>query len=427
MPVAIGAVCVLPILFAPAQKVVADDVTPAGYDEVSKDDVLRWLDQLDGRKASDRRGAERALIEAGPDALRFLPESRSNFSIEASERLARVRAALMAKKTTTQSKAVRIKFSGSMTLEEALEVISRETQIEFEHSADSSLPIQATSAPLSFWNALDLVLDQANLDVNHYGGDRETISLVPRAEARRRRVDSAAYAGVYRIEPTSVSARRVFNDGQQSGLNLSMELCWQPGMTPIGLTIPVDQLSGKLDDGSRLQPQTTQRTIDIAANRDIQFSEFYLPLELPAGNPTKIERISGTIDSMLPGKTHDFELPLTKIGSEKTVDSMTVKLERVQPNGGIYEVRFNVEVKDASEAMESHRQWLFQNTVYVIDRDGNRIENLGYELYRRSESGVGMGYLFDIDDLVDAKLIYSSPTSIVRSRVDFVLQDIALP
>ncbi|MCC9603662.1 hypothetical protein LOC67_24195 [Stieleria sp. JC731] len=333
----------------------------------------------------------------------------------------------MARKTKVQAKAIRIKLGNVKTLGDALEAISRETSVEFEHSTDESAPIQATAAPLSFWNAVDIVLDQANLDVNHYGGTDDTIALVPRDESRRSRVDSAGYSGVYRIEPMSASARRVFNDGQQSGLNLSMELSWQPGMTPIGITIPVDQLSGKLDDGQTLKPQTTQRTIDIPANREIKFSEFYLPFELPAGNPNKIETLSGTIESLLPGKVHDFELPLNDIGQAQTVDSMTVKLERVQPNGGIYEVRFSVEVEDANEAMDSHRQWLFQNRVYVIDANGNRSENLGYELYRRSESGVGLGYLFEIESLEDAKLVYQSPTSVIRNSVDFIVHDIALP
>ncbi|MCS7467510.1 hypothetical protein NZK35_12730 [Stieleria sp. ICT_E10.1] len=399
-----------------------DDTPP-----VSKTDVLEWVDQLDARKASDRSAAEKALIEAGADALPYLPESRPEFSIEASERLSRVKAALMTLKAETQSKAIRIRLGDATTLGEALEVISRESEIEFEHSADESLPIQSSNAPLSFWHAVDLVLDQTNLDINHYGGDRETLQLVPRQETRQSRVDSAAYSGVYRIEPTAVSARRVFNQPGQSGLNLSMEITWQPGLTPIGLTIPVAQLSGKLDDGQSLKPQTTENTIDIAANSELAFSEFYLPLELPTESPTRIESLRGTIQSLLPGKRHSFELPLTEVGNNQTVDAMTVELERVQRNGALYEIRFSVELQDADRALESHRQWIFQNPVYVRDAEGNRVENLGYELYRQTESGVGMGYLFEIDKLEGAKLVYESPTSVVRNEVDFVLHDIMLP
>lgn len=394
---------------------------------VTKTDVLEWIDQLDARKASVRSAAEKALIAAGLDALQYLPESPAGFSIEATERLSQVKTALMALRAKSESKSIRIQLGDAKTLGDALEVISRESQIEFEHSADESLPIESSNAPLSFWHAVDLVLDQCDLDINHYGGDRETIQLVPRQEHRQSRVDSAAYSGVYRIEPMSISARRVFSQPGQSGLNLSMEITWQPGLTPIGLTIPVDQLSGELDDGQSLKPQTTEKTIDVAANSEMGFSEFYLPLELPTDSPTKIESLRGTIQSLLPGKRHEFELPLTEVGCEKTIDSMTVRLDGVQPNGELYEIRFVVELKAADQALESHRQWIFQNPVFVRDAEGNRIENLGYELYRQTESSVGMGYLFEIDSLENAKLVYESPTSVVRNKIDFVLQDITLP
>ena len=333
----------------------------------------------------------------------------------------------MGLKAKSQSEAIRIRLGDAKTLGEALEEISRQSEIEFEHSADDSLPFQASNAPLSFWHALDLVLDQTNLDVNQYGGDRETMQLIPRQESRQSRVNSAAYSGVYRLEPMSVSARRVFNATDQNSLNLSMEITWQPGLTPIGLTIPINKISGKLDDGNEIQAQTSENTIDIAANNQLGFSEFYLPLELPVESPAKIESLRGTIESILPGKRHEFELALKDPGSQETVDSMTVRLDRVQPNGPLYEVRFVVELADADRALESHRQWIFQNPVYVKTGDGQRIDNLGYELFRQTESSVGMGYLFEIEDISKASLIYESPTSVVRNKVDFLLHDIPLP
>lgn len=394
---------------------------------VTRDQALRLINQLDANKASDRSAAEKALIAAGPDVLDYLPESPVGFSIEAMERLDRVRQAVTAMKAKRQSEAIRIRLGGTKFLGEALEAISRESGIEFQHNADASLPIQASAAPLSFWNAVDLVLDQASLDINHYQGDRETIVLVPRNESRQSRVNAAAYSGVYRIEPLSVSARRVFNQPQQNGLNVSMDISWQPGITPIGLSIPVAELSGKLDDGQALQPQTTENTIDIPTNSELAFSEFFLPLQLPTGSPNKIESLRGTIESLLPGKQHNFELDLTDSGASKTVEAVTVRLERVQPNGDLYEIRFSVEIRNADRALESHRQWIFQNPVYVLDAQGNRVENLGYELFRKTESNVGLGYLFEIDRIEGAKLVYQTPTSVVKNTVNFVLHDIPLP
>lgn len=409
----------------------ADDTATVGdqadRSPVSKSDVLEWVDQLDGNKLSERKAAEKSLIDAGPQALEFLPEKKIGFSIEATERLARVKVALTALKAQSQSSAMKIRLGNATTLGEALEIISRESNIEFEHNADESIPFQSAGAPLSFWHAVDLVLDQTELDVNHYGGDRDTLQLIARQEGRQSRVDSAAYSGVYRIEPVSVSSRRVFNQPGQSGMNLSMEITWQPGMTPIGLTIPVDQLSGKLDDGRSVKPQETEGTIDIAANSELAFSEFYLPLQLPVDRPSRIESLRGTIESLLPGKRHDFELSLEDSGVEETVDSMTVRLEQVQPNGDLYQVRFAVELDAADRALESHRQWIFQNPVYVRSKSGDRVDHLGYELYRETEDSIGIAYFFELPGPQGATLVYQSPTSVVKNKVDFVIQDIQLP
>ena len=418
---------ILPIVLMVGVVQGQTEESPDAPKAVSKSDVLEWVDQLDADKLRLRKAAERSLIEAGADALQYLPEKRAGFSIEATERLARVRAALVALKAKTESKAIRIQFGDAATLGEALEVISRESGVEFDHMADESLAFQPPATPLSFWHAVDVVLDQTSLDVNPYGGDGETLALVARAEGRQSRVDSAAYSGVYRLEPTSISSRRVYNSAEQNGLNLSMQITWQPGMTPIGLTIPVPEIGGKYDDQGTLRPQSTQDTIEIATNNEMAFSEFFLPLELPLDRPKDIATLQGTIQSLLPGKQHDFEFDMTKPGSKETVDSMTVELEQVSRNGDLFEVRIAIDLEDADRALESHRQWIFQNEVRVTDKDGVNRDQLGYELYRQTESSVGLAYFFDIESLDGAKLVYRSPTSVTKNTVEFVLQDIALP
>jgi hypothetical protein len=393
-----------------------------------KNDVLEWVDQLDAPSLSKRKLAEKRLIEAGPDALEFLPSEKVGVSIEAKERLARVRKALMSSKTQKQSSAITIRMNDVENLGEALESISRDSGVEFEHNADEFQAIDSVATPLSFWHALDLVLDQANLDINFYGGDRGVLALEPRAEGRPSRVDSAAYAGVYRIEPTSVNSRRVLNQPSQSGMNVAMEISWEPRMTPIGLTIPIDQLAGKLDDKSDVEPQESGEKIDIATNADLAFSEFYLPLELPPGRPGTIKSLSGSIKAMLPGKTHTFELPLKDANPKKTIDALTVQVEEIRKNGPLHEIRVGLQLVDPDRSLESHRHWIFENPLYVKLKDGSRAEHLGYEAYRQAKDGVGIGYLFELgDSYEEATLIYESPTAVVNNEVDFVIQDIKLP
>ncbi|TWU36119.1 hypothetical protein [Novipirellula artificiosorum] len=393
-----------------------------------KNDVLEWIDQLDSPSVSKRAAAEQALIEAGPEALPFLPETKQGMSIEASERLARVRSSLRSTRAETNSDAITVRLDGASTLGDALEAISRDSGIEFEYPGDQSIPIEAVATPLSFWHAVDYVLDQADLDINFYGGDRDTLQLQKREEDRPSRVDSAAYTGVYRIEPTSVTSRRVLNHPNLSALNISMEISWEPRLTPIGMSIPVTQLRGKLDDGAMLKPQESGETIDIATHSDISFSEFYLPMQLPAGQPESIESLSGVIHALLPGQRQTFELPLSDSAANKKIDAMEVKVESIRKNGPLHEIRIAVTLEEAGRSLESHRQWIFENKAFVRRPDGSHAEHLGYEVFRQSTDGAGIGYLFDLGDSArESIFVYESPTAVAESEVSFVLQDIPLP
>lgn len=397
---------------------------------VDQEDVLDWVDELDASSLATRKAAERALIAAGPDVLRWLPASVPGVSIEAAERLSRVRDTLKSIRTEREAStdSVRIRLDKVANLGEALEAISRDSGVEFEHNADESLAVSPVLAPLPFWHSVDLVLDQTNLDINFYGGDGETLQLVGRQPQRPSRVDSAGYTGVYRIEVTSVTSRRSMKQPELSGLNISVEIAWEPRLTPIGLTIPVPQLSAKLDDGTMLEPQRSSETIDVATNSDLAFSEFFLPLQLPAGQPSKIESLSGVIRALLPGRQQQFELELAEPNATQSIDAMTVRIEDVRKNGPLHEIRVGIDLRDANRSLESHRHWIFENRVYVQRKDGSQAEHLGYEVYRQTEAGVGIGYLFDLGDSVqESTFHYQSPTAVVINEVPFVIQDIPLP
>lgn len=393
-------------------------------------DVLEWVDELDSPTLRVRKDAERSLIASGPAALEYLPSEDAVISIEKAERLGRVRKALKAEraKADVDTKSTRIKLDKVTNLGDALAEISLASGIQFEHDADPSMPVNPVAAPLAFWHAVDIVLDQANLDVNFYGGDSETLRLDPRSDKRPSRVDSAAYVGVYRLEPTSVASRRNLRQAELNSLNVAVEVSWEPRLTPIGLTVPVGQISGKLDDGAVLKPQASSRDIPIATNTALAFSEVYFPLQLPAGRPSKITSLSGVINALLPGEKKSFEIPLNKVNGKQKIDAMTVQLESVRVDGSLTEIRVAVELDNAGRALESHYSWILENKAYVRLKDGTKAEVFGFERYRATETGVGMAYRFDLgDDADESTFVYRSATSIVPNEVSFVIQDIPLP
>jgi hypothetical protein len=121
-------------------------------------------------------------------------------------------------------------------------------------------------------------------------------------------------------------------------------------------------------------------------------------------------------------------LDLAEPNATQRIDAMTVQVEQVRRNGPLHEVRVSIELEDANRSLESHRHWIFENPVYITREDGSRADHLGFEVFRQTKTGVGVGYLFDLGDSVGkSKLIYESPTAVVNNEVEFVIQDILLP
>ena len=211
-------------------------------------------------------------------------------------------------------------------------------------------------------------------------------------------------------------------------MSVELEVAWKPDSHPVGISLPFAHLLAKLDDGATIDSPEPDGAIDIAPSDEVATTTIQIPLNLPAGRPTKIVSLSGKIISMLPGEIKQFDFPLKIASQTQTADFVTVKLEDVRKNGPLHEVRLGVEYKSPGKAMESHRGWLLGNEVYVSMPDGSRQDHLGYELYRHNETGVGIGYLFDIGDTPgEAKLVYKTPTAVVENEIDFVIQDIQMP
>lgn len=392
--------------------------------------VERLVEQLDAPQAGRRAAAEQQLIELGEPIRGLLPADSDDLPPEIRQRLKRVRQRLVAGPPTPEAPPASddVRLAGARTLGAAIEALSRDARVEFDQPLPEDTPVTPYDAPLPFWHALDHVLDQADLDIDYYGGDANTLRLRPRRENRPSRVDSAAYAGIYRLEPTIVTSQRVLRQSELSGLSVEVELAWKPGVTPIGVSLPMDQLTAAFDDGQSVRAQGEFGSLEVATGREIPSAELRLPMQLPAGQPSKITSLSGRIHSMLPGPMHRFEFPLRTISVSEATGSVTVRLEDVRKNGELHEVRLGVEFASPGTAMDSHRGFLLDNEAFVLRGDGTRIEHLGYQLYRQTNSGIGIGYLFDLGPAIaDETFVYETPTAVVKNEIDFIIDDIALP
>lgn len=400
-------------------------------DAPQRAEVERLVEQLEATQSAQRRAAERALIELGEPIRQWLPEDDQSLDAELRQRLQRVRQQLRAVPDEPELPLDGgvVRLGGAETLEAALAAITRDTGVEFSPPGEADTAITPLDTPLPFWQALDYVLDQADLEIDYYGGDRQSLRLRASDPQRSPRVDAAAYAGVFRLEPTIVTSRRVLRREQLSGLSVEIELAWMPGLTPIGVTLPLDSLQATFEDGQQVPARGDQTgSIEVATGRQIPMATLQLPLQLPASQPGDISSLAGRLQAMLPGATKRFEFPLKLASVTERADDVTVTFEAVRRSGELHEVRLGVEFGSPRDAMASHRMFLMDNEVFVTSEDGRRREHLGYQLYRQSRDGIGIGYLFDVgESLHGMTLHYETPTSVVQVDVEFLIDDIRMP
>ncbi|MEM6692406.1 MAG: hypothetical protein AAF664_23445 [Planctomycetota bacterium] len=411
------------------QPVFSQDSKNGSSSETDGEEVEELVDQLDASSRKQRIEAQQLLLKMGPDILPSLPDGRG-MSIEASGRLEKLREMLVKAKArqAVLQRRTAVRLDDIETLDDALTAISFDSGIEFQYDGDRSVAVPPVGAPLSVWHAIDYVLDSTNLDVDPYGGMSGALALVQRQHGRPSRVDSAAYTGVYRLEPTLISSRRSLKDKSLSELHVNMEIAWPPNLTPIGLTIPVAELAAVTSDGEELRPQSNGQTIDIATSPSVPQSEFYLPFDLPPAGTPELKSVSGVIEALLPGKSENFELELGSPGSSQSIDAMTVTLESVRRRDGLVEVRLAVDLKNADRSLESHRHWIFENEVHIVDQAKQQSNYFSFEVFRQGPTGVGVAYLFDLPaDLKNYRLIYRSPVAVARDKASFLLGNVPLP
>jgi len=185
--------------------------------------VAQLVRQLDDDQWSRRENAEQALMQMGPDILQVLPDNLAGMSPEAEKRLQNVRTRLQVARGKEAVKASRVTLRGTMTLADALARLQKSTGngvVGYAEYGDRQVSVDLDQAP--FWEVLDRLLDQADLTVYPYDDDDTAVRLVQRDPNQVDRSGRAHYEGVFRIQPTYVSAARDLLNASIKGLRVRL-------------------------------------------------------------------------------------------------------------------------------------------------------------------------------------------------------------
>lgn len=398
-------------------------------------EVKRLVKQLDAESAEDREAAEKDLVGLGGEALAYLPRVGPKDSAELKNRLQRVREALEKVASEGFFKPSRVTLEGSMQLSVAVAAIEEQTgnSLVDMRQEESNPTIKLAIKDATFWEAVDQLCDAANLDIYPYSEEGNALPFVARPDGGAKRVDTARYAGLFRVEASSVETTRDLKQASQNSLRLLANIAWEPRIHPIVLEAPISAMSAVDENGTAIELDESQGPLEQDLEGVQQGTDLTFAFLLPPRETKKIASFKCKMTALAPGKIETFEFPnLNKARNEmKQKGQATVTIEQTRKLKDLFEVRLLVEYEKVSNALESHRGWVFGNPAYLIGPDGKRVENAGVESTVQDENSVGLSVKFVMEDFggdpAKCKFVYETPSSLIKVPVDIELKDIDLP
>jgi hypothetical protein len=401
-----------------------------------KDEVRRLVRQLDSDELAQRNAAEEALVQKGPAALELLPAATDRLSAEVRERLGRVRQKLQQAAVESSVKPSLITLDGdAMPLSKILAAMAEQSGNKIvdyrqqfgQPAGDPSLKVHFDKTP--FWQALDRVLDQANLTVYPFG-DEPGLNIVGRGVGQTLRAANAVYAGPFRFEPMRLDAQSDMRDLKASILRLTLEATWEPRLKPISITQRMADVEAVDDRLKQLKVASEDAEIEVPVEGLKSAVELTLPFVLPPREAKEIARVKGKITAAIPGRIEEFRFgDLTKAKNvEKRMAGVTVTLEQVRKNNETWEVFVRTRFDDAGEALASHRGWIFRNEAYLEGPDGKPIAYDTMETTLQTKNEVGVSYIFVLDKPPDnMKFVYKTPGAILGTKVEYEIRNLDIP
>lgn len=408
---------------------------PADTHPTSVAEVRRVVRRLDAAQLAEREAAERQLIELGPAILNDLPSPSAAVSAEVRQRLERVRLVLQRRQAESTAEPSRVTFQAQSTpVATVLSELARQScnpihavEQRLGRALDEKVSVDWTKT--LFWQALDETLDRAGLDVYPYGEQRG-LSIVARTVADYRRGARAVYCGPFRIEPTSIDARRNLRNPSSAALRLTLEVSWEPRIRPINIKQRLADLTAVDEKGQPLTAGGESGELEATIQPNDTAKEFQLSLPLPPRNVRQIASLKGRLTALLPGREEAFRFDdlVRAVNVEKRVAGATVVLEGMRRVDDGWEARVQVRFDRTAGALESYRGWIYLNEAWLEDPQGKRIRFRSQEATRQTETELGLAYSFQAPALLDGyHFVYRTPVSILSEGFDYELRAIELP
>jgi len=418
-----------------AEAVKAQEKSP-GVDLAAK--VKQLVRQLDAPQQAQREAAEKELVALGGEIVPLLPGISDRTPAEMKVRLARIRDAVTKVAVAATVKTALVSLSGEMPVSKAFDELTKQSgnalvdyrERRSQEQRDPMIKVDLKDVP--FWQALDTVLDAAELSLDNYDEETGALAYVARGEGMLPRVGRASYAGLFRLEPTRIEAVRDLRNTENRSLRLFLDATWEPRVQPIVLEQSLDEVSATDEAGNAVLIDGSEGKLEVPVESHNAGVELSIPFQAPGRSVKQLASIKGKMTALVLGKVESFEFADIdkQKASELARGGATVVVDSCRKNGDIYEVNMRVAFDKTSNALESHRGWIYNNECFMLDPKDNRIENVGVEATLLADNSVGLSYKFDLgDDVKPAKhtFVYKTAAAIIPVSVEFELKGIDLP
>lgn len=399
--------------------------------------VLLGRQGLGSDELAKREAAEKALVAIGPDVLAFLPTVNARTPAEEKNRINRIRNALAKAEIEAATKPAFVTLRGEMPISSALAKIKEQTGNKLvdyrerfnQEGADPKITVELDKAP--FWEALDTVLDAAGLTLYNYDEEKGSLAFTARGPNMPPRLGRGSYSGLFRLEPTKIEATRDLRNPAMHGVRLFVDAVWEPRVRPIVLEVPLAELSATDDRGNEIGIDRSEGTLEVPVEGSGAGVELEIPLTAPERTVKAIAALKGKLTAVVLGKVESFEFADVEKAKATELErgGATVVVESCRKNADVYDITMRVKFEKAANALESHRGWIYDNECYLLDGQGKRFNNDGFEATLLDVNEVGVSYKFNLEGEkpTNYKFVYKTPAAIVRIPVNFELKQIDLP
>ena len=427
---------------------------------VQATDVQPLLKALNAPTSAERAEAERALQALGPEVLPLLPDLNSpagkKLPPEVRLRLNRVKLALEKQKSADSLSASMVALKEAEPLDKVLEKIAAQTGNVLKSGLTEPptfTPAEGAS-PQPFWQMVDTLCDMLGLTLiprkGEDGTNRWCLVKSPRSTKRSgEQNEHVTYLDAFRLEPLKITSN-IQLDNERMASALLLELAWEPKLTPIYAQITLDKIGFPDTEESKageLFPRTVDLPLELGDIRSVP--EIPIPLKKPEIlREHQSMTLGGTLYTVVAGPKTDFafrELD-QKLGREFTPVShrtnallltlTRLRLEKTPREDGtttselVATVRYRYE--NPYEAMESHRQWVYENPAWLVNASGTRVNIERSEMLLQTTNEIALDLYFPVtDDVIQTlagwTLIYPRPSGLYEVKHAFELRNIPIP